>query len=78
MSELATQIAVLETQMKNIANKVDEGFKANSEEHKEMMQAFQDAIDKKAGRWVEKVLIWVGGIIGAAVLTAIMSLILTK
>ena len=77
MSDLSTQIAVLETEMKNIAKKVDDGFQINSQEHKEMMHAFQEAVDKKAGKWVEKVLVWAGSVIGVAILGALMQLIIT-
>jgi hypothetical protein len=38
MSDLITQIAVIETQMKNIAKQVDDGFLNNSKEHREIMQ----------------------------------------
>lgn len=77
MSDLATQIAVLETQMKQIAKQVDDGFKANSEEHKEIMKAFEIAMERKAGKWVEKVLIGAGSVIGVALLTALLALILS-
>jgi len=50
MSDLSTQIAVLETQMKNISEKVDEGFKQNSVEHKEVVKMFNEAMELKADK----------------------------
>ena len=73
---LKTEIEVLKTEMKNIAKKVDEGFKLNSEEHKELVKTFQDAMEKKAGKWVEKVLVGVGTLILTAIVGALMTLIL--
>ena len=45
MSDLTTQIAVLETQMKQIAKQVDEGFSNNSKEHKELVAMFEKAME---------------------------------
>ena len=85
MSDLTTQIAVLETQMKNIAKQVDDGFtklehalELNNEQHEEMFVRFEKAMDKKADRWVQNVIVWVGSVIGVAILGALMSLILIK
>jgi len=50
MSDLSTQIAVLETQMKNISEKVDDGFKQNSVEHKEVVKMFNEAMELKADK----------------------------
>ena len=50
MSDLSTQIAVLETQMKNIAKQVDEGFRLNTIEHKETIKLFEEAMEKKADK----------------------------
>ena len=78
MSDLATQIAVIETQMKNIAKQVDDGFSNNSKEHKEIVALFERAMEKKADRWVQTVIVWVGSVIGLALVGAFMSLILIK
>ena len=78
MSDLATQIAVLENQMKNIAKQVDEGFSNNTMEHKEIVSLFEKAMEKKADRWVQNVVIWIGATLGIAILGAIMGLILVK
>jgi uncharacterized membrane protein YoaK (UPF0700 family) len=78
MSDLITQIAVLENEMKNIAKKVDEGFSANSKEHQDIVALFERAMEKKADRWVQNVIVWVGSVVGVAILGALMSLILIK
>lgn len=39
-------------------------------------ESFQKKLDEKAGKWVEKVLIWAGAIVGGVILTALISLIL--
>lgn len=76
MSDLSTQIAVLETQMKQVIKQVDDGFTKNSEQHQEMMNAFNRAMEQKAGKWVEKVLVGAGSVIGVALLGALLALIL--
>lgn len=78
MSDLTTQIAVLETQMKTIAKQVDDGFSNNSKEHKDIIALFERAMEKKADRWVQSVIVWVGSIVGLAVIGALMSLILIR
>ncbi len=78
MSDLATQIAVLENQMKNIAKQVDEGFSNNTQEHREIVRLFEQAMEKKADRWVQNVIVWMGATIGVTILGALMGLILIK
>lgn len=78
MSDLTTQIAVIENKMNNIAKQVDEGFSANSQEHKEILATFERAMERKAGKWVEKVLVWTGATIGVILVGALMSLIVVK
>jgi glycerate kinase len=61
MSDLTSQIAVLETQMKQVIKQVEEGFSNNSKQHEdmtvsnakgheEMMKAFREAVEKKADK----------------------------
>jgi len=76
MSDLTTQIAVLETQMKQIAKQVDEGFSNNSKEHKDIIELFEKAMEKKADKWVQQVIVWAGSIVGVAILGSLMTLIL--
>ena len=80
MSDLSTQIAVLETQMKNISEKVDEGFKQNSIEHKEVVKMFQDAMDLKADKKEVDTLMenqrWIVKLILGIVITAVIGLVI--
>jgi hypothetical protein len=87
MSELATQIAVLETQMKNIAKQVDSGFvevqkqlENNSREHKEMFTAFEKAIEEKADKKEVDTLMenqrWIVKLILGIVITAVIGLVI--
>jgi len=78
MSEINTEIALLKQEMKQIAKQVDEGFSTNSKEHRELVQLFENAMAKKAGKWVEKVLVWAGASIGLILIGSLMSLILNK
>lgn len=59
---------------------IKEGFKKNKEEHQELYKAMKDFIDsadnKYSGRWVEKVLIWGGAVVGTGIIGALLSLIL--
>lgn len=72
------RLAVLETQMNNIENKVndidakvDAGFKA-------IMAEFKCMDNKYAAKWVEKVLWGIGGVVGTTIILAVLSLILSK
>jgi hypothetical protein len=80
MSDLSTQIAVLETQMKNISEKVDEGFKQNSIEHKEVVKMFQDAMELKADKKDVDSLVdnqkWIVRLIVGIVATAVVGLVI--
>jgi len=80
MSDLSTQIAVLETQMKNISEKVDEGFKQNSIEHKEVVKMFQDAMELKADKKDVDSLVdnqkWIVRLILCIVATAVVGLVI--
>lgn len=76
MLDLNSQIAVLETQMKQVLKQVDEGFSQNSKEHKELLTLFEKALEKKADKWVQNVIVWAGSVVGVAILGALMTLIL--
>lgn len=60
VSDLKIQLAETKQQMKDLCEKVDSGFKQNSEEHKEIMSMMQKALDGKAGVWTESVIKWTG------------------
>lgn len=80
MSDITTQIAVLETQMKNIAKQVDDGFRLNTVEHKETIKLFEEAMKLKADK--EKVdsladnQRWIVRLIIGLVATAVVGLII--
>ena len=80
MSDLSTQIAVLETQMKNISEKVEGGFKQNSVEHKEVVQMFTKAMELKADKKDVDSLVdnqkWIVRLIVGIVATAIVGLVI--
>jgi len=80
MSDLSTQIAVLETQMKNISEKVDEGFKQNSVEHKEVVKMFNEAMELKADKRDVDNLVdnqkWIVRLIISIVVVAVIGLVI--
>jgi hypothetical protein len=80
MSDLSTQIAVLETEMKNIAKQVDEGFSTNTKEHKEIMSKFQLAINLKADKKDVDTLVenqrWIVKLILSIVIMAVIGLVI--
>jgi predicted lipoprotein len=80
MSDLSTQIAVLETQMKQIAKQVDEGFSNNSREHKELLATFERALAEKADRKDVDSLVdnqkWIVRLIVGIVTTAVIGLVI--
>lgn len=78
MSDLISQIAVLETKMEQITEQVKEGFSNNSKEHKEIVELFEKAIEKKAGKWTEKAIVGVVIFVLTAVGTAFMALVIKQ
>jgi len=66
------RIAILETNHKNIMEKIEEIL----EKVDNLEKKLDCALDKKANIWVEKVLIWLGIIIGTGILGYIGSLII--
>ena len=66
---------------------IKKSIEDNSHEHKEMIDTMKQYIDKievkfdnldgkYSGKWVGKVLIWVGAIVGTAIIGALISLII--
>lgn len=74
--KLATQIAVLETEMKNIAKKVDEGFENNSNQHKDIMLAFEKAMEQKASKWVEDAVRWFLYAVAGSLVTLLIGIVI--
>lgn len=82
MLDLNSQIAVLETQMKQVLKQVDEGFSQNSKEHQELLTLFEKALEKKADKEVvdelksnQNKVIW---LILSTVIIAVIGLVITK
>jgi len=73
---LKTEIAVMQNEIKNISTQVEKGFDENAMQHHELLETLQNALDRKAGKWVEKVIIFIGATTGTALLGALLSLIL--
>ena len=76
--ELLTEIEIMKNEMKNIKKTVDEGFILNTKQHKELVVLFQKAIDKKAGKWVEKVMIATLSSIGLILVGALMAQVIIE
>lgn len=78
MSGTITTIALMQQDIKYIKEHQAQNKQEADERHIELMAAIKEVADSKAGKWVERVLIWVGSVIGVALLGAWMSLILIK
>lgn len=78
----AERIIKLETQMDNIEEKIEEGFKASEQRHHDLRKIMTDFIDKSedkfASKWVEKVLWGVAATMFTSIGLAILSLVLRK
>ena len=83
MAEENIRVNSLEQNMAGI-NKdigyIKDSLEDNKKEHRElieMLRSWRNEAEKNfANKWVEKLLIWGGGVIGIAILGAIMSLII--
>lgn len=78
MSEHATQIALMQQDIKYIKEHQAINKKEADERHAELLAAIKEVADSKAGVWVERVLIWIGSVVGVALIGAWLSLILIK
>lgn len=73
---IETKVAVLQNNQNNIMDKLDEFQRDNKEQHQELKLMIEDALESKAGVWVERVLIWFARIMGAGVLSYLGYLII--
>ena len=55
------------TKVEDLIQKVDEGFKSNAEQHKEIMAMVKEAMNGKSDKWVETVMVWTIRSIGAGI-----------
>lgn len=60
IDDLTTTIQVNCKNMENIEKKMDEGFIENSKRFDKLENIINDSLAKKADKWVEKVIAWVG------------------
>lgn len=63
-----TRIALLEQNHITLMEKLIEFQEDNKAQHEEIKTMIREALEKKAGIWVEKVIIWFGAIAGAGIL----------
>lgn len=82
MGEDITQLKVSTTRIETKVDGIIETLKNHIHEESEYRKAQDDfhkmIMEKKAGVWVEKVLIGAGSVIGVSILGALLSLILIK
>lgn len=71
------KLALYIQKMEDLIKKVDEGFNSNAEQHKEICTMLKEMLDKKADKWVEKVLVW-AGITLATLVIAVISYLVDK
>ena len=69
-----TKLTDLDKTIAVIEQKIDDGFKQNTEEHQEIFVLIDKIDQKKAGRWVEKAMV----AFITVILTAFLAIILYK
>lgn len=71
------RIIKLETQMDNIEQKVDAGFRASEKRHEDLTKMLSDFIEKSdrrfASKWVEKAVWGASAVMGTGLLIAILA-----
>ena len=77
MSEEPT-INSLDKTVAVIKKTIEDGFAQNSKEHGSLETLVKDIEAKKAGKWVEKVMIAILSAIGMAVVYAFINLVINK
>jgi len=80
IKELESCMKVVQTEINNIKENQKENQETNTSEHLKIMakiDKFIDSADNKyASKNVEKIMWWVGGVVGAIIISAIMYLII--
>lgn len=74
VDNLKTTIQVNAKIMENLSEKIDEGFRQNKEDHKEI----KDLFNTKANKWVEDAIVRLNWIVILTVVGAILTLIFKK
>lgn len=62
----------------NLENKIDKYFDESKTFHKDILDRLDKLEDKFAGKWTEKILIFIGWLVLTAIIWAIMTLIIIK
>ena len=78
MGEDITNLKVSNAKIEGKIDSLTELLKAHMLEEGENKKKLELTLDKKAGKWVEGVLIGAGSIVGVAILSAVLGLILIK
>lgn len=76
VGELKVSLATYEQQMKDLIQKVDEGFSENSKQHKEIMEVVEKAVKGKANKWTEDLIRGVLWAIGLGLLGTIGTIVI--
>lgn len=78
ITDLKIGVTEIKGDVKSILKTLDDHIKDESEYRKAQDLFHKEIMEKKAGIWVEKVLIGAGSVIGVSILGALLSLILIK
>ena len=78
MGEDITNLKISNAKIEGKIDSLTELLKSHIIEEGENKKAFETILDKKAGIWVERVLIGAGSVIGVAILGSLLGLILIK
>lgn len=78
INNLKIEVAVINEKLDSQDKKLDSVLTMLDKHIKEEESRYKEIMDKKADRWVEKVLVGAGSVIGVSIIGALMSLILLK
>lgn len=78
ITKLKIDITEIKGDVKSIVKTLEDHIKDEGEYRKQQDEFHKMIMEKKAGVWVEKVLIGAGSVIGVSILGALLSLILIK
>ena len=69
------KLAVYMQKMDDLIKKVDAGFQSNQCQHEEIVKMMKEIVDKKADKWVEKFVTYIGITLVGAMVTIMVYLI---
>lgn len=70
------KIPILEKEISHMNEKIDTIYEEFKEHRTEMKQYFEKLESKFAGKWTEKIIIFIGGAVGTIIIGAIMALVI--